>query len=84
MGYDDSWSHMDGGWMVAGGLIWIALLVLIVVGILVAVRAWVPRAAPPYPPRSPDPLDALDERLARGAIDVDEYDRVRERLVRGR
>lgn len=84
MGYDDDWGHMDVGWMIAGGVVWVALLALIVVAVLVAVRAWAPHGPAPAPLRPPHPLDALDERLARGAIDVEEYDRIRERLARGR
>jgi putative membrane protein len=36
----------------------------------------------PEPPRDGDPKRILDERLARGEIDVDEYRRLRE-VIRG-
>lgn len=41
------------------------------------------RPAAPTPPEStgPEPLRLLDERLARGEIDLEEYQRIRNRLT---
>lgn len=64
------WHHGDigtGWWivmMIGMGLFWVAVFLGI---------AWVVRAAGGA--RRPSPGDVLAERLARGEIDVDEYER---------
>ena len=75
------WDHMNGwGWtmMVVWSIVWVGF---------VAVAAWVAvtwarggsrGSAPPQPPRTAREL--LDERLARGDIDPDDYNRRRATL----
>ncbi|MGZ4431210.1 MAG: SHOCT domain-containing protein [Gaiellales bacterium] len=76
------WDHMNGwGWamMMFWSLIWIGVLVVV---------AWVAvqwargsqdgrRAQPPAAGERKSARELLDERLARGEIDVDEYQRRR-------
>lgn len=78
MGYD-RWNMSPGGWILLV-LFWIALITVIVVGIVALIRMWSrPAHAPGPPPHTPGPhpvtpaLQILDERFARGEIDVDEY-----------
>lgn len=78
------WDHMTGwGWgmMVLWSVIWIALLGLAAWAI--AARA---RATTPISPRQTEQTDSarrvLDGRLARGDIDVEEYERRRTAMER--
>ncbi len=73
-----------GGWIVLT-LVWVLLLVVIVVAVVRIFPARDDRSAQtgepfalPVPER---PLEILDRRLASGEIDLETYDRVRERLV---
>jgi putative membrane protein len=79
-GYD-----MGGGGWIVPALVWLVLLVAIVVVVSRIFPARDDRAAPPAEPLEPPvverPLEILDRRLARGEIDVETYDRVRERLL---
>ena len=84
--------HQDwnGGWG-AGGLLFMGLMMLVFWGGL----AWVivtllrhPTASPrdagnPPPPQAPTAKALLDERLARGDIDVEDYRARREALETG-
>lgn len=73
------WGH-DGGWgvggMLAGTLLFLVFCGLVVVAVLAATRG-AGRTAPPAspPPSAPggDAARVLDDRLARGEIDVEEY-----------
>lgn len=77
------WDHMNGwGWMVMAfwSLIWIGFLGLI---------AWLAvqwsrnsSSSPPSQPSARTAREVLDERLARGDIDLDEYRRRRDALER--
>jgi len=73
--------HMDsgGGWIAMG--VWMLVLVLIVGVVVWAVMQWARRvpAATGTAPRT-TARDVLDERLARGEIDIDEYQRRRAAL----
>ena len=79
-GYD-----MGGGGWIAPTLVWLVLLVAIVVVVGRIFPARDDRAAPPAEPLAPPvaerPLEILDRRLASGEIDLETYDRVRERLL---
>ena len=78
---------MDGYGMGAAG--WIVMtfawLVLLVVIVVVLIRIFPSRndGAPSASPDAPSerPLEILDRRLASGEIDLETYDRLRERLV---
>ncbi len=75
------YDHMDGG---GGG--WVAMLIIVLLMIALAagvIWAFVKHARPyvgatPDRPAYPSAAEILDERLARGEIDPDEY---RERLA---
>jgi putative membrane protein len=79
---------MDGNDMGAGGwiamtLVWVLFLGLIVIVLLRIFPGRDDRATPPASPVVPAPerpLDILDRRLASGEIDLEAYDRLRERL----
>lgn len=73
---------MGGGWVVMT-FVWLLVLVIVVVAV---VRIFPARDDRPEPPREwappPErPLDILDRRLASGEIDVETYDRLRQRLT---
>lgn len=76
------WDHMNGwGWsmMIFWTIVWVALLGLAVWAVAQWGRGG--RTAGPGPTSPPqNPRDILDERLARGEIDVDEYQRLRDAL----
>jgi putative membrane protein len=79
-GYD-----MGGGGWIVPTLVWVLLLVAIVVVVARIFPGRDDRAAPPAEPLAPPvverPLEILDRRLASGEIDLETYDRVRERLL---
>ena len=73
--------HMTGwGWgmMVFWTLLWIVLAG----GVIWAVASFVRGGQPPAGGSRRSAREILDERLARGEIDPDEYDRLREKLDR--
>ena len=86
MRYGDRWNdHMGSDWLIAGGLFWVVLSALVIVALVLALRVWAVRGGPSSgPSQAARTLDVLDDRLAHGAIDANEYDRIRERLLRGR
>jgi putative membrane protein len=71
------YDHMDG----SGGSGWVAMLIIVLLLIALAagvVWAFVKNARPyagatPARPEYPSAAEILDERLARGEIDLDEY-----------
>jgi len=74
--------HPGLWWLV--GLVCLIVLVVAIVGLFLAVRSnrhttppltWQPPYAMPPAPSRPTPHDILRERLARGEISVDEYQR---------
>jgi putative membrane protein len=67
-----------GGWLV-GSVVMLAFCALVVVGVFVLVRGWFTGRVG-FDRRSPGQL--LDDRFARGEIDIEEYTRRRE-LLRG-
>lgn len=75
-GYGFGW-----GWfmMMFGGVLWIAVLVVLVWALL----RWLERKAPvsgPSTPASPSALEILRQRYARGEIDTATFEQMRERL----
>lgn len=78
MMYDDRWGHGWGwaGWTMMGlGMLGGLLLLALLVVLLVRATTWggaVPRQGEPPTP-APDPRSLLDERLARGEIDLEEH-----------
>jgi putative membrane protein len=75
------WDDMGlWGWlmMVFGGLLWLVVVVAVVV---LAVRYVEDRQALPPAAQEPSALELLDRRLARGEIDVDEYERRRDAMT---
>ena len=78
--YDNGWG--SGGW-VAMALMTVLWIGLIVVAAWAAVRL-LRRDAPSTPttPTTPTPRAILDERLARGEIDAEQYAQMR-RLIEG-
>lgn len=74
--YGDHMSGSDWGLMV----LWTVLAIVVVVAVIWAVLGLARREPPRERGRSG--REILDERLARGEIGPDEYDRLRERLDR--
>jgi putative membrane protein len=79
----DHWGHpmmwgMGGGWL---GMILMIVLIAAVVLVLLALAKRLGGDATP-PTQREDPLDILKERLAKGEIDVDEYERRKQALER--
>jgi putative membrane protein len=75
-GYGFGW-----GWfmMMFGGVLWIAVLVVLVWALI----RWFERKAPasgPSTPASPSALEILRQRYARGEIDSATFEQMRERL----
>ncbi len=72
-GHDDFW---DGGW-------WIVIVVMMVLfwGGVIAVAIWGIRQVTGGRDRGQGPLDIAKERLARGEITKEEFDRIRGDLV---
>ena len=75
-GYGFGW-----GWfmMMFGGVLWIAVLVVLVWAFV----RWLERKAPasgPSTPASPSALEILRQRYARGEIDTATFEQMRERL----
>ena len=76
------WDYGFGwGWfmMMFGGLLWIAVLVVLAW----AVIRWLNRKPPtvgPFAPASPYALEILRQRYARGEIDTVTFEQMRERL----
>ena len=78
----DGYGPGGAGWIVMS-LIWIVLLAAIVIALvrIFPGRDDRPAAAPPQAAPPERPLEILDRRLASGEIDLEAYDRLRERLV---
>jgi uncharacterized membrane protein len=82
--WDDMWGHVWGhmwGHMWGGGvwaLLWIALIMVVV---LVALSFMVPFGwTTRREGRRRDPLEAAEERLAKGEITPGEFDQIKERI----
>lgn len=84
-GYNAGWDLSPAGWVLMI-LFWVALATVIAVGVVMLARLLSRPAHPPIPPPSGPPpgpppgltpessaLRILDERFARGEIDVEEY-----------
>ena len=75
------WDHMNGwGWamMIAWSLVWVSFL-----GVIAWIAVQWGRGASrngPSEPREKSARDLLDERFARGEIDMDEYQRRRQAI----
>ena len=76
--YGDHMSGSDWGLMV----LWTILFIVVVVGVVWAVAGFARRDRTAVGGSRPSGREILDERLARGEIDPDEYDRLRERIDR--
>jgi putative membrane protein len=78
----DGYGPGGAGWIVMG-LIWVLLLAVIVVALvrIFPGRDDRPAAAPLQVTPPERPLEILDRRLASGEIDLETYDRLRERLA---
>jgi putative membrane protein len=77
------WDHMNGwGWtmMVLWSLIWIGFLGVVAWVAVQWARGGPATSAGGRPPTGKTARELLDERLARGEIDLDEYQRRREAL----
>lgn len=74
----DPYDHMDG-WG-AGWWIWMAIMMVVVWGGIIAVAVWaVSRLTGGRTDRT-SPLDIAKERLAKGEISEEEFERIRQRL----
>ena len=81
-GYDFGWGGML--LMSFGGVLWIALLVVLVWAVIRWLERRTTTQAPPStgtPSSNPSALDILQQRYARGEIDAATYEQMRERLV---
>ena len=77
--YGDHMSGSDWGLMV----LWTLLFIMLVVGVVWAIASFMRRDEPVAGGGSArSGREILDERLARGEIDPDEYDRLRDKLDR--
>jgi len=78
--HDGTW---HGGWMgmVFGPLMMIAFIAVVVIVVILLVR-WIGGSGQQTERRTRQPLDILDERLARGEIDKADYEE-RRRILRG-
>jgi putative membrane protein len=68
------------GWWPLGGLIWLAFLGLVVVGLVTVVR-WLFRENDPDRRSASSALAILEERYARGEINRGEYEQRRRDLI---
>lgn len=75
------WCCAGGGWMM---ILWFVLLVAVVAGIALGVRALWARGGSAEPKSSTDghALRILEERFARGEIAADEFEERRRALLR--
>jgi putative membrane protein len=78
------WDHMTGwGWtmMVFWSVVWVGLLGVVIWAAAQWARGGSPGSSPQQPPQpSKTARELLDERLARGEIDLDEYQRLRDAI----
>jgi putative membrane protein len=89
--YDHHSDHMWGGWGYGHGFGWLFMLILIValVGVVIFTavrtgRGHSPSVGGSRPGPQQTALDILDERLARGEIDLEDYEKRREVLAKRR
>ena len=75
--------HMGGGWWVVMMIFWLVVLAAVVWGVVQIANnsGREPTSGERQPPVE-SPREELDRRLARGEIDVDTYDVLRERIDR--
>jgi len=81
------WDHMSGwGWamMVVWSLLWVGFLGVIAWVAVQWARGKSPGSTSGQPPASKTAQELLDERLARGDVDPDEYQRRRDALEQHR
>jgi putative membrane protein len=81
------WGWMMGGAGQFGWLLWLAVPLLVVAGLVVLLvltltRRDAPADSPQRAPQSPSAREVLDQRYARGEIDHDDYVRRRDELGR--
>ena len=72
--------HGGGGWAVGMAITMIVLWGSITVLVWIGVRALLDRPSQPGPPGRQEPRDILAERLARGEIDPEDFQRRSELL----
>ncbi len=80
MGYGGNGGFFLGGWLM--GLAWLLILAGVVVLTIWLVQTIVRRDGPRVRTSLTDPLTALQLRLARGEITLDEYEALRTRMSR--
>jgi len=68
-----------GIWMIAGWIIMAIVLVFALYGLIVLIRK---SDSGSFSTKPRDPVDILKERLARGEIGPDEYQRIKEELTK--
>ena len=73
----DLWSH---GWWPLGGLIWLAFVALVIVGLVTVVR-WLFGGSGRDRRTASSALTILEERYARGEINREEYEQRRRDLI---
>jgi putative membrane protein len=72
-GYYGGSGHMSGwGWVVTVFMM-IALLMILAVFVWAVVSRWSPQSSQPQQPSQRSAREILDERLARGEIEPDDY-----------
>lgn len=69
------WYNDEIGWVgwIAMTLLMVAFWGLVIFAVIAIVRGTIAAARPAAPFASSDPMRVLDERLARGEIDAEEY-----------
>lgn len=78
----DTNGHMGGGWWIVMMFWWLFFAVLVIAGIVWAVRGGASSTSW-RPSREATPLETLDRRFAEGEISIDEYHE-RRRVLTGR
>jgi len=79
----DGYGMNGGGWIVMV-LLWVGILAVIVFALVRIFPSREDRSgapAVPFVPTPERPLEILDRRLASGEIDIETYDRLRERIA---
>lgn len=78
MGYGGNGGFVLGGWLM--GLAWLLILAGVVVLTIWVVKTIVRQGGPGARTAPTDPLTALQLRLARGEITLDDYETMRARM----
>ena len=76
-----NWYRDGNGWMDGGGMLWMALIWLVIIGLSIWLVTWLTRRDKSVE-RPESPRQILDRRLAAGEIDPTAYAQAR-RLIEG-